>query len=48
MTVRKAIQFSVSVDDRPGMLAEVAGQLADSGVNILALAGWSEGAGSAT
>ena len=47
MTVRKATQFSICVDDRPGMLAEVAGRLADAGVNLSALAGWSKGDGDA-
>lgn len=48
MTVRKATQFMVNVDDRPGMLAEVTGRLAEAGVNLVSLAGWSEGGGRAT
>lgn len=43
MTVRKAIQFSVRLPDEPGVLAQVTEVLAGQGVNLVALAGWTEG-----
>ena len=46
MTVRKATQFTVCVPDEPGKLAEATEFLAKSGVNLVALAGWTEGEGS--
>lgn len=45
MTVRKATQFSVSVEDKPGKLAETTKALSEAGINLIALAGWTEGEG---
>ncbi|NCO95313.1 MAG: hypothetical protein COZ06_05500 [Armatimonadetes bacterium CG_4_10_14_3_um_filter_66_18] len=47
MTVRKAVQFSVCVEDKPGKLAEVTKALCEAGINLTALAGWTEGEGKA-
>lgn len=45
MTVRKATQFTVRVPDEPGKLAEATEFMAQGGVNLVALAGWTEGEG---
>jgi hypothetical protein len=39
----KAKQLKVHVEDRPGMLAEVTGALADKGINLEAANAWVEG-----
>jgi hypothetical protein len=39
----KAKQLKVRVEDRPGMLAEVTGALADKGINLEAANAWVEG-----
>jgi len=39
----KTKQLSVSVDNKPGAVAEIVRTLGNAKVNILALAGWSEG-----
>ncbi|MFQ5809428.1 MAG: ACT domain-containing protein, partial [Armatimonadota bacterium] len=47
MTVRKATGFTVEVDDRTGVLAEMAQPVAEAGINLLALYGGPAGAGKA-
>jgi hypothetical protein len=39
----KAKQFSITVDNKPGAVAEIVRTLGNSKVNILALAAWAEG-----
>ena len=47
MTVRKVVAFTVEVEDRPGILAEMSGPVADAGINLLAVYGGPIGGGKA-
>jgi len=47
MTVRKVVALITEVDDRPGVLGEMAGPVADAGINLLALYGGPAGEGRA-
>ncbi|MFQ6132893.1 MAG: ACT domain-containing protein [Armatimonadota bacterium] len=46
--IKKVQHFRTTVEDRPGMLAEITKGLADAGVNLLYIGGWPAGGGQAT
>ena len=41
----KTKQFTISIENRPGAVAEIAQTLGNAKVNILALLGWAQGTG---